>query len=101
MLPVDVDPLEACRSQIVQLLVKGDDVAHVVLVARLLLRRAVEALACRLWVVAIVHSLPGGLDNGIRRAHRVVVDVPPARGEGLEDLRPFDPDEFARALVSG
>jgi signal recognition particle GTPase len=22
-------------------------------------------------------------------------------GEGLEDLRPFDPAEFARALVSG
>jgi fused signal recognition particle receptor len=22
-------------------------------------------------------------------------------GEGLEDLRPFDPDDFARALVSG
>ena len=22
-------------------------------------------------------------------------------GEGLDDLRPFDPDEFARALVAG
>jgi signal recognition particle GTPase len=22
-------------------------------------------------------------------------------GEGLEDLRPFDPDDFARALVAG
>src|ERR1035437_10259881 len=86
MFPVDVYPLEACRSQIVQLLVKGNDVAHVVVVARLLLRRAVEALACRLGVVAIVHSLPGGFDNVIRRAHRVVVDVPTARGEALDDL---------------
>src|SRR5450759_87763 len=86
MLPVDVDTLETCRSQVIQLLVKGDHVAHVVLVARLLLRRAMEAFACRIWVVVIVHSFPAGLDNGIRRAHRVIVGVPAARGEALEDL---------------
>jgi hypothetical protein len=86
MLPVDVDPLEARRPQIVQLLVKGDHVAHVVLVARLLLRRAMEALACRLRVVAIIHSCPGGFDNRVRGTYRVVVDVPAARGQVLEDL---------------
>src|SRR5665647_1834423 len=61
-------------------------VAHVVLVASLLLRRAMKAIVRILGVVAIVRSRPGFLDSGIRRAHRVIVEVPPTGSEVLEDL---------------
>jgi len=54
--------------------------------ARMVQRRPVPPPGRRLGIFAVVHPLPGGLDERILRAHRVVVEVPALRGEVAEDL---------------
>lgn len=52
----------------------------------------------------VLTKLDGTAKGGIAVAISRELQVPILRigvGEGLEDLRPFDPDEFARALVTG
>ena len=49
-------------------------------------------------------KLDGSAKGGIAVAIAYEVGLPVKLvgvGEGLEDLRPFDPDDFARALIAG
>ena len=62
------------------------DEPHVVVPAGLLLGRAVQAFGRPLRIAGVVDPLPGGGDNRVLGAHRVVVEVPAAGGEVAEGL---------------
>src|SRR5205823_8609648 len=85
-LPKDVYVGEAGFAEPLKLGLQGDHVAHVIRVASLFLVDAVGAVEGRVWLVAVVDALPDGFQRRVRRADRVIVDVPAARPESLQDL---------------
>src|SRR5215468_4606546 len=85
-LEIRVDGTEPGRAQVAELLVERDDVADVVLPAGVFLRRRMQPPAGQLGIAVLSHTLPGCLDDRVLGADGIIIQVPAARREPVEDL---------------